>query len=79
MTALTRALFNPPALRDSSANQSRLTAQTELREGVLWTEGGGGRTESADDKREERNTAWLCCCVVLEVAVNEHQCLTFLW
>lgn len=42
MTALTRALFNPPALRDSSANQSRLTAQTELREGVLGTEGGGG-------------------------------------
>lgn len=43
MTALTRALFNPPALRDSSANQSRLTAQTELREGVLGTEGRGGQ------------------------------------
>lgn len=59
MTALTRALFNPPALRDSSANQSRLTAQTELREGVLGTErgeGGGGGGQRAPMIKERSGT-----------------------
>lgn len=56
MTALTRALFNPPALRDSSANQSRLTAQTELREGVLGTERGGGGGQRAPMIKERSGT-----------------------